>query len=89
MEDLIAAWLAEPWVPTEEAPEQRRPVIFDDAAKPLEARILWRPALPAGTEILGPAVIEEPNSTSLIPPGDRAVINPSGHIIVTLAGRSA
>ena len=39
---------------------------FDDPQRPLEARILWRPRSPAGTEIDGPAVIEEPNSTTLI-----------------------
>jgi N-methylhydantoinase A len=87
MEDVIARWLSAPWTPTETAPEQRRPVVFDDAARPLEARILWRPALAAGADIAGPAVIEEPNSTTFIGPGDRAMVNESGHIIVTLAER--
>jgi N-methylhydantoinase A len=87
MEDVITRWLSAPWTPTENAPEQRRPVVFDDAARPLEARILWRPALAAGIDIVGPAVIEEPNSTTFIGPGDRAMVNESGHIIVTLAER--
>src|SRR5262245_51036477 len=85
MEDVIARWLSAPWTPTETAPEQRRPVVFDDAARPLEARILWRPALAAGTDMMGPAVIEEPNSTTFIGPGDGAEVDESGHIIVTLA----
>jgi len=85
MEDAIARWLSQPWMPFEAAPEQRRPVVFDDPERPLEARILWRSGLAAGTEIAGPAVIEEPNSTTLIGPNDRAVVNESGHIIVTLA----
>jgi N-methylhydantoinase A len=85
MDDVIARWLSQPWTPTDSPGEQRRPVVFDDPARPLDARIVWRPALAAGTEIVGPAVIEEPNSTTLIGPGDRAVIDPSGHIIVTLA----
>jgi N-methylhydantoinase A len=88
MEDVIARWLSEPWTPTESAPEQRRPVVFDDAQRPVEARIVWRPALAAGTEVVGPAVIEEPNSTTLIGPGDRAVVDKSGHIIITLAERA-
>jgi N-methylhydantoinase A len=87
MEDVIARWLSEPWTPGESAPEQCRPVVFDDPERPVEARILWRPALHVGTEVVGPAVIEEPNSTTLIGPGDRAVVNESGHIIVTLAER--
>jgi N-methylhydantoinase A len=87
MEDVIGRWLSQPWTPIESAPEQRRPVVFEDPARAIEARILWRPALPAGSEIAGPAVIEEPNSTTLVGPGDHAKVDPSGHIIVTLAER--
>jgi N-methylhydantoinase A len=88
MEDAIGRWLAEPWRPDERATEERRPVVFDDPARPLDARILWRPGLPAGVEIVGPAVIEEPNSTTLIAPGDRATVHASGHIVVTLEDRA-
>ena len=87
MEDVIGRWLSQPWTPGEPAAEQRRPVIFDDPARAVEARILWRPALAGGAEIAGPAVIEEPNSTTLIGPGDHAVVDASGHIIVTLGER--
>ncbi len=59
-------------------------MIFDDG-KPVEARVLWRPALTAGQEIVGPAVIEEANSTILLHPGDRAVVHEWGHLIITLA----
>jgi N-methylhydantoinase A len=88
MEDVIARWLSEPWAPTESAPVQRRAVVFDHADRPLEARIVWRPALAVGTEVVGPAVIEEPNSTTLVGPGDRAVVDKSGDIIITLAERA-
>jgi N-methylhydantoinase A len=88
MQDVIAKWMSEPWKPESPAPEQRRPVVFDDPKKPVDARIVWRPGLPSGTEIAGPAVIEEPNSTTWLPPGDRAVVDPSGHIIITIAERS-
>ena len=85
MEDVIRRWLSEPWMPEAAAPEQRRLVVFEDSRQPVEARILWRPGLAAGTEVVGPAVIEEPNSTTLIGPGDRARIDPAGHIVITLA----
>jgi N-methylhydantoinase A len=85
MADALARWLAEPWVPTEAASQWHRPVVFDDPERPIATPIFWRPGLAAGQEIAGPVVIEEPNSTTLIAPGDHAVINPSGHIIVTLA----
>ena len=88
MQDAILRWLSQPWRPEATATEERRPVVFDDPENPEEARILWRPALAAGTEIVGPAVIEEPNSTTLLPPGDRAIINAHGNIVITLAERS-
>ena len=85
-EDAIAGCLAQPWAASEIVPEGRRAVVFDDAGHPLEARILWRPSLTAGTELVGPAVIEEPNSTTLIGPRDHVLINESGHIVVMLDG---
>ena len=62
--------------------------MFDDQARPVEADILWRPGLAAGTQITGPAVIEEPNSTTFVPPGDRAVIDAWGNIVITLGERA-
>jgi N-methylhydantoinase A len=88
MDDVIACWLSQPWMPTDSAAEQRRKIVLDDRQGAREARILWRPALAAGAEVVGPAVIEEPNSTTLIGVGDRAVVDASGHIIVTLAERT-
>jgi N-methylhydantoinase A len=85
MEDAMAQWLSQPWRASEIVPEERRAIVFDDAERPIEARILWRPSLAAGTEIAGPAVIEEPNSTILVGPRDHVLVNESGHIIVTLA----
>jgi N-methylhydantoinase A len=87
LEDAILRWLSQPWQPEASAPEQKRTVVFDDPERPHDARVLWRPALTAGTEIVGPAVIEEPNSTTLLPPGDRATIDPRGNIVITLAER--
>jgi N-methylhydantoinase A len=87
MEDAIERWLSAPWKPTDSAPEQRRKVIFDDADKPADTRVLWRPALAAGTKITGPAIIEEANSTTVVPPGDVALVNEWGHIVITLAER--
>jgi N-methylhydantoinase A len=84
MQDAIGRWLIEPWQPEGSGEEQRRPVVFDDTARPVETRILWRPHLAAGAEIAGPALIEEANSTTLIAPGDRAVIDPFGNIVITL-----
>jgi N-methylhydantoinase A len=83
--DTIAeAWMAQPWQPAGQAAEQSRNVIYTDAAAPAPSRVLWRPAMEAGDVVIGPAVIEEPNSTILIHPGDRVTVTPAGHLIIDL-----
>jgi N-methylhydantoinase A len=82
---LAEDWLSQPWQPEGDATVGYRDVIFDDPNKPVKTQILWRPALTAGTRITGPAVIEEPNSTTLIHPDDQVLVTEAGHLIVTLA----
>jgi N-methylhydantoinase A len=82
---LAEQWLAEPWVPEAPAPEGVRDVIFTDAARPVPTRVIWRPSLAAGARIEGPAVIEEPNATTLIHPGDVATVTAAGHLIIDVA----
>jgi N-methylhydantoinase A len=82
---LAEDWLSQPWQPEGDATIHYRDVIFDDPNKPLKTQILWRPALAAGTRIVGPAVIEEPNSTTLVHPHDQVLVTEAGHMIITLA----
>jgi N-methylhydantoinase A len=87
--DTIAEeWMAQAWQTAGQAAEQRRKVIFGDAAAPVESRVLWRPAMAAGDVVVGPALIEEPNSTILIHPGDRVTVTPTGHLIIDLASEA-
>lgn len=85
---IVEAWLSEPWRSEGAVQETHRDVIFDDASNPRRARIFWRPSLPAGFSFTGPAVIEEPNSTTLVFPGDEAVIDDTGCILITLAAQA-
>jgi N-methylhydantoinase A len=82
---LAERWLSEPWVPEPPVADEWRDVIFTDAAKPRRTRIVWRPSLAAGSRIDGPAVIEEPNATTLIHPGDVATVSEAGHLIIDVA----
>jgi N-methylhydantoinase A len=79
------AWLSEPWRAEAAVPEEMREVIFSDARQPMATRVLWRPALSAGTSFVGPAVIEEPNSTILVHSGDRVTVTEAGHLVIDLA----
>jgi N-methylhydantoinase A len=83
-DNLAERWLNEPWLAEGGIEESTREVIFDDPDRPLKTRILWRPSLPAGTRIEGPAIIEEPNATTLIHPGDAASITAAGHLTISI-----
>ena len=82
---LAEDWLSQPWQAEGDATAAYRDVVFDDPDKPVKTQILWRPALASGARITGPAVIEEPNSTTLIHPGDQVLVTEAGHLIVTIA----
>ena len=84
-QDLSTDWLAEAHAPEDRHPDQTRDVVFDDPQAPVASRIVWRPGLPAGASVEGPAVIEEPNSTVLIHPGDVATVTEHGHLDIAIA----
>ena len=62
------------------APRHRSLTIGGEKA---EASIWWRPDLPAGMELGGPAVVEEDGATTILQPGDRAVVAADGTMEVT------
>jgi N-methylhydantoinase A len=82
---LAERWLSEPWTPEPPIADDARDVIFTDAARPVRTRIVWRPSLAPGARVAGPAVIEEPNATTLIHPDDVATVSETGHLIIDVA----
>jgi N-methylhydantoinase A len=66
-----------------------RKVWFPEAGGTVEASVLDRQALAALGQITGPAVIEDPDSTAVILPGDVARISQAGHLVIDIAGRPA
>lgn len=75
-------WLNDDWVSDLTEPDTFRPVLFSEEAGPIATRIVWRPSLAVGQIIEGPAVIEEPNATTLIHAGDVATVSASGHLMI-------
>jgi N-methylhydantoinase A len=53
-----------------------RPIMA--GGKLVDASVWWRPALAPGAELVGPAVIEEPEATTFLAVGERASIHESG-----------
>ncbi|MGH7263362.1 MAG: hydantoinase/oxoprolinase family protein, partial [Candidatus Rokuibacteriota bacterium] len=68
----------------------RRPVYFDTldtGGRFVETPVYDRARLGGGVTLRGPAVLEERESTLIVPPGARVHIERTGHAIVTLAAR--
>ena len=63
-----------------------RKVWFPELRGYVETRILDRRVLLAEGQIIGPAIIEDPDSTAVILPGDVARISQAGHLIVDIVG---
>jgi len=68
-------------------PTGTRPVTFDGEAH--DTPIYWRDHLPLDVTLEGPAIIEQMDTTILIPPGDRAVGGADGNIIIHVGGHDA
>jgi len=67
-------------VPVGEPRRASREVLVGSSS--IETNVWWRPALAAGAEVTGPAVVEEPEATVWIGPGERAVVHSSGALEV-------
>ncbi len=63
--------------------EHGRDVCFDAAVGYVPTPIFWRPDLPAGTTISGPAVIEEYGATVPLHPGFTANVDTLGNLVIT------
>jgi N-methylhydantoinase A len=57
------------------SPQTTRRVRFDEVEEPVETPIYLRGELPAGAELDGPAIVEQLDSTTLVPPGWRAEVD--------------
>ena len=59
-----------------------RPISVDGTAGTIGAAIYDRTALPAGAGIAGPAIVEQADTTTLIPPGWRAGVVEGGSLLI-------
>ncbi|WP_428490162.1 hydantoinase/oxoprolinase family protein [Rhodopila sp.] len=62
-------------------PASRRPVYFDNAT-PHDTPVYWRPDLPAGAEIDGPAIIDQLDATTVLPPGASMTVDRFGNLVM-------
>jgi N-methylhydantoinase A len=66
-------------------PRERRPVWFD-APTPFDTPVYWRPDLPAGVGFSGPAIVEQLDSTTVVPPGAHAEVDRYLNIVMRMEG---
>ncbi|MEZ5852891.1 MAG: hydantoinase/oxoprolinase family protein [Hyphomicrobiaceae bacterium] len=64
-----------------------RTVLFPGESARLEAMIVDRPLIAAGERIHGPAIIEQADSTTLLPPGWSAEVTGGAGLLLTRSGR--
>ena len=62
-----------------------RPAWFPEAGGYVDTRIIDRQTLAGDTEVTGPAIIEDPDSTTVVLPGDVARLSAAGHLIIEVA----
>jgi N-methylhydantoinase A len=59
-----------------------RPVVFDDPERP-EDTAIWAVVVPAaGERVSGPAVVEYPGHTAVVPPGSTATVDDQHNLVV-------
>jgi N-methylhydantoinase A/oxoprolinase/acetone carboxylase beta subunit len=73
-----------PSAPAGVAPEPRsvREVYFDEVGGFTPTPVFWRDDLPVGTALAGPAVVEQYDSTTLLHPGWRLVVDGTGNLVL-------
>jgi N-methylhydantoinase A/oxoprolinase/acetone carboxylase beta subunit len=64
-----------------------RAVIFDDPVMPLATPVLDRATLGPGQEVTGPAIIEQPDTTTIVHPGWRATVLDDGSLRLLACSR--
>jgi N-methylhydantoinase A/oxoprolinase/acetone carboxylase beta subunit len=87
----VTAYLDEPPPAAHRATEAAhrdgwRDVVFDDA--PVGCAVVSRDMLVTGEGVAGPMVIEDPDSTTLVWPGDSVTLLPSGVMEITIGGQA-
>ena len=66
-------------------PTERRPVWFG-ATKPHDTPVYRRDALPAGARIAGPAIVEQLDATTVVPPGAGAEVDRFLNLVIRVEG---
>jgi len=84
--ELAAGWPRHGEADLAAKPKGQRPVLFAGAEAAVACPVYERSRLAFGATLSGPAIIEDQESTSVVPPGARAWIDDLGMLAITLKG---
>jgi N-methylhydantoinase A len=62
--------------------------VWFDASGPVTCAVVRRASLVSGAELDGPLVIEEPDSTTLVHPGDTVLVDGSGALVLSIGSQT-
>jgi N-methylhydantoinase A len=71
------------------ARRETRSAWFPETGGYTDTTIVDRTALVGGSSIVGPAIIEDPDCTTVVLPGDTAHLSANGHIIIEIRKEAA
>ena len=72
-----------------QAERGKRPALFEGSAGYVEATVYERARLLAGNRIQGPAIVEQMDSTTVIPPGFAAGVDRYGNLLIDVPTKGA
>ncbi|MFM9887481.1 MAG: hydantoinase/oxoprolinase family protein [Burkholderiales bacterium] len=82
--DLAVTW---PGQDAKQSPlKGRRPVVFQGSNEPVDCAVYERSSMTPGTRISGPAIIEDRESTAVVPPDAHAEVDALRMLVITLKG---
>jgi N-methylhydantoinase A len=70
-------------------PPTSRPAYFEELGGFVEVPVMRRERLRPATDLEGPAIIEQDDATTVLYPGQGAVVDAIGNLVVTVAAREA
>ena len=80
--DLAVTW---PGQDAKKSPlKGRRPVVFQGSNEPVDCAVYERSSMTPGTQINGPAIIEDRESTAVVPPDARAEVDALRMLVISL-----
>ena len=66
------------------APNTSRKAYFPEADGWVNTQVLSRETLSLGHTVPGPAIVEDPDSTTVVPPGDTVELTTNGHLLIEI-----